>query len=416
MGETIQIEVSSLSYYAFAGVAARLALEAPVRLVREPGNEWDARAIRVELEDGTHLGYVEKGVNGWLAALLDPLGGSAAAFIAALEGGLHAEQPRLRIAFVLPEDAADPWGGSVSGYCFQPQGDAGYLLVDCARTTLARVSEALGPLAGSEPRFGASTKPAPDGRRYRWFVRLVPAAGGDAAALETELDRRMEDRFDVRSHARLLREARAAEQEKLATVREFERESGAKELELAEARKESEFYRQTAESYRGDAFEAQAQEKKLRDRVLALEAEVEGRRRRAGELQRDFEEQRRAREELEAQSSPGTAAPGGEPLTLEQVGFVLQHTCPPLQLLRDSADAIARLPNQGPVLRELSRLDQSDVKGERLEGAPGWCERHFSTGHGNDGRLYYRRRGNRAEVLVSTKPLQARDVRYLAGL
>lgn len=418
MGETIQVEVSSLPYYAFAGVAAGLALESPVRLVREPANPWDANAIRVESEDGTHLGYVEKGVNERLAALLDPPGGGATAFIAALEGGVHAEQLRLRIAVVLPDDAPDPWGDSVTGYCFQP----GYVLLDCARATLVHVREALGPLAGAEPYVGASTKPAPDGRRYRWFVRLEPATGGDDA-LEAEVDRRMEERFGVKSHARLLREARAAEQEKFRLVREFERESKAKEGELAEARKDSEFFQRAAESYRGDAHEARAKEEKLRDRVLALEAEIDGRRRRAEELQRDFEEQKRAREDLEAQAGGGAAierAPAeggsGERLALEQVRFVVEHACPPLQLLRDSEEAIAGLPRQGPLLRELSRLDAPELKGERVEGAPGWCERHFTTGHGNDGRLYYRRRGDRFEVLVSLKQTQTRDVRYLGGL
>ena len=414
MSETIQIEVSSLPYYGFAGVAAGLALESPVRLVREPANEWDANAIRVELEDGTHLGYVEKGVNGRLVALLDPRGGTATGYVAAIEGGAHAEQLRLRVAFPLPEDAADPWGDSVSGYCFQP----GYVLLDCARTTLAHVREALGPLAGPETGFGASTKLAPDGRRYRWFLRLAPAEGEAAAALEAKLDLRMEERFGVKSHAQLLREARAAEQEKFRLVREFERESNAKEGELARAREEAEFYQRAAESYRGDAHEAKGEEKKLRDRVLALEAEIEGRRRRAEELQRDFDDQKRAREELEAQAEPGAAVePGGdERLSLEQVRFVVEHACPPLQLLRDSAETIARLPKQGALLRGLSRLDAPEVKGERVEGAPGWCERHFTTGHGNDGRLYYRRHGDHFEVLVSLKQAQTRDVRYLGGL
>jgi hypothetical protein len=93
----------------------------------------------------------------------------------------------------------------------------------------------------------------------------------------------------------------------------------------------------------------------------------------------------------------------------------LIHACPPMQLLRDSEETMAGLPNQGPLLRELSRLDAPEVKGERVEGAPGWSERRFSTGHGNDGRLYYRRRGDHFEALVSLKQAQTRDVRYLAG-
>jgi len=416
MGETIQVEVSSLAYYGFGAVAASLALETPVRLVREPANAWDAHAIRVELVDGTHLGYVEKGVNRRLAAVLDAAGGGAPGFVAALEGGAHAEQLRLRVAFALPEDAADPWGDSVTGYCFQPQGDAGWLLVDCARATLPRVAAALAPLAAAEPHVGASTKPAPDGRRYRWFVRLEPAAGGDAAALEAGLDQRMEEHFGVRSHARLLREARAAEQETQRLVREFEQESRTKEQELAKAREEAATFLRAADSYWGDAHEAREQEKRLRERVQALEVEVEGRARRAEALERDLEELKRAREELEAQATPAAESPVDERLSPGQAAFALGHACPTLRLLRDSLDTLAALPNQGPLLRELGRLDAPEVKGARVEGAPGWNERHFSTGHGNDGRLYYRRRGGELDVLVSLKPLQARDVRWLAGL
>ena len=416
MGETIQVEVSSLPYYAFAGVAAGLALESPVRLVREPANAWDANAIRVELEDGTHLGYVEKGVNERLAALLDPRGGTATAFIAAIEGGAHAEQLRLRVAFPLPEDAADPWGDSVSGYCFQP----GYVLLDCARATLARVREALGPLAGAEPYVGASTKPAPDGRRYRWFVRLEPATGGDGragggggpahgGALRRQVARAAPARGACGRAGEVPARARVRARVEGEGRRAGRGPGGVGVLPARPPRATGATRTRRRARRRSCATGSWPWRRRSRAAAAAPRSCSGTSTSRSGPA-------RTWRRRPEPGAATGDARRASERLSLEQVGFVLEHACPPLQLLRDSEEAIAGLPKQGALLRELSRLDEPEVKGERVEGAPGWCERHFTTGHGNDGRLYYRRRGDRFEVLVSLKQTQTRDVRYLAGL
>jgi len=98
---------------------------------------------------------------------------------------------------------------------------------------------------------------------------------------------------------------------------------------------------------------------------------------------------------------------------------LIEALLPNIDFLRDSRDVLRdRLKSRRSalmVLRDLS-IRPGVIKGTRVQAAEGWLERHFTTGDGPNGRIYYRYSGERCSVVVSYKVDQAADIRYLQTL
>lgn len=94
----------------------------------------------------------------------------------------------------------------------------------------------------------------------------------------------------------------------------------------------------------------------------------------------------------------------------------LRVLLPKVDMLRGSEEVIfVELRDPENVLRTLERLahEPLSVQSQRVQGANEWMKVNFSTGEDNSGRLYYRRNGELMQVLISKKPDQERDIRYL---
>ncbi len=71
------------------------------------------------------------------------------------------------------------------------------------------------------------------------------------------------------------------------------------------------------------------------------------------------------------------------------------------------------------VLQQLRLISTREIsRSTRVEGAPAWREVHYSTGASNAGRIYYSDvfEDGKIRILISSKTLQARDIKYLAKL
>lgn len=84
---------------------------------------------------------------------------------------------------------------------------------------------------------------------------------------------------------------------------------------------------------------------------------------------------------------------------------------------------ITELPDRRALYRALAELNAADAAGmpvgwKRVQGAPGWWERHLKTGHHHSGRLHARLGAERRgwTVLASSKADQPCDIRRLAKL
>lgn len=117
-----------------------------------------------------------------------------------------------------------------------------------------------------------------------------------------------------------------------------------------------------------------------------------------------------------------TPAVAPKPNRLEvELGIAVAALLPRINFVRDSLRFIAvELPERDILWKALAALDRQErglpPAWKSLTGYPGWWERHFSTGHDNQGRIYARSAGtpSRWQVLVSHKQDQPMDLRWIA--
>ncbi|GEM_PF-6398672 len=97
-------------------------------------------------------------------------------------------------------------------------------------------------------------------------------------------------------------------------------------------------------------------------------------------------------------------------------GAVFNACLPSVNLIRGCEDILFfEFSNPTKAIGLISQLvlKPAAVKAEAVEGAHGWLELRFNTGNGGNGRLYFRRDGDKLDVLVSTKQEQEADIKYL---
>ena len=102
---------------------------------------------------------------------------------------------------------------------------------------------------------------------------------------------------------------------------------------------------------------------------------------------------------------------GEHPELVEKVFFnILLRT----EFKWSSIDTLCRFTDPSATIRMLRGLDDRSFDGgSNVAGAPGWREHHVSTGHSDDGRLYYSIIDGRVHVLIGTKGSQKRDISRL---
>ena len=350
--EPIRLPLAGVMHQNRRRTVQRLALGEPVWLRRDPTNSFDPNAIAVGTQTGKRLGYVGRNVATGLAPYMDEHLEPLRAVVTELTTDISAAVVGAAISLYLPAQLVATLLGSAQGweFCCDTAADgATYLMLNCDEAELTRVSNALRRQGLQFVRSGLSYSLAPDGRQYRWYVRLEGEC--PEQTLSTILN-------DTLGASRRYIDANR-------WIAEFDSENA----------------RLSAEN-------------------TALRVETTDLRGRVSELQRVLDSP------LRQQRVPPKRG----------LDIILKTLLPRLVLLRDSLDVMEReLESYEPVLRELRVLcwTPSEVRAERVESAPEWKERHFSTGQKDVGRLYFRQGDGTWMVLVSFKQYQARDVQYL---
>ena len=100
----------------------------------------------------------------------------------------------------------------------------------------------------------------------------------------------------------------------------------------------------------------------------------------------------------------------------DEIAMFLETLRPDLRFLRDSVTVIAgEFADRRGLYRAVVELDFDSLgrSWKKIHGAPGWWERHVSSGQDDLGRMYARRGGRCWDLLVSHKSQQTRDVSWL---
>lgn len=351
---------------AIAGVAHQdrrrhvrgLALGEIVRLCRDSRNEFDPNAVSVETSAGRHLGYIGRTVAATLSPYMETLREPLEAAVTELTSDVSGEAVGAAISFYLPKQLVADIIGHTHEWDFRcetnPDGGT-YLMLDCDEAELTRVTEALQGSGFPWLRSGLSYGSAADGRQYRWYVRLESEPASQILA-------------------QLLNDTLGAGRRR-SDVTEWIAEFAPENVRLLSQNEALSTHNTTL---RVENARLMARCEEL-EQTLALLRQRHGSRRR-------------------------------------ELSGVIDSVLPGVLLLRDSLDVIEReLKSPELVLRELRVLcwEPSTIRAERVQSAPEWREKHFSTGQKDDGRLYFRQRDRSWTVLVSFKRCQDRDIEYL---
>jgi hypothetical protein len=129
-------------------------------------------------------------------------------------------------------------------------------------------------------------------------------------------------------------------------------------------------------------------------------------------LQEIVDLRRQLAEPAASRPEPGRAAGRLQ----SEISTLLETIRPDFRLLRDSLTVLAgEFADRRSLYRAILELDAGTLghNWKRIQGAPGWWERHVSNGQDDSGRVYARRVQRRWDLLVSHKSQQSRDVSWL---
>ena len=301
---------------------------------------------------GEQLGYIGRNVATMLAPYMDTCRHPLEAVVTELTTDISTQIVGAAVGFYLPAGLTAEILGLAQGWefhCDQVADGATYLMLNCDEAELTRVNEALRQNGFHSSRSGLSYGVASDGRQYRWYVRLEDGPGTQILG-------------QVLSDA------------------------------LGTSRRHIDANRWIAE-FDGENVRLRSENSALREENTSLRAKT-----------------------LELQRALDSVARHRPKSRRHELDVVIDTLLPGIVLIRDSLDVMEReLKSCEPVLRELRTLcwEPAAVRAERVQAAPEWREKRFSTGEKDDGRLYFRQRDGTWMVLVSFKQSQQLDVEYL---
>lgn len=413
-------------------IVARLHIREPLCLRRDPANAHDPNAIRVERCTGEHFGFLSRALAAQLAPLLDTHGGAWPAVVTRLEGGLTDETPlEVCITIPLPEALHTTLRATPIApppefrYFYDTTAHYAYLLLDCSERRLTQIREHLEAQGLTAPRLGASHRPASNGRKYRWFVRLprdgvfteaaIDTFFAEAYGLESDRVREREARRQQEATAREIEalQSRIARLDEDHRAQEKQRTASAAEMEALR----EQLARQVRDSQ--ESAELAALYAEEQDRLAAALREAQARVRQE-EAQHDvlqWERDQALAEMSVLQQRAAQAARqngGSAPSRAEEIiGCLL----PTVTWVNGSLERLLyEFPSPLPALGQIFQIVAApgEIKAKRLQSLPDWRELHCSTGRANTGRLYFRhQQGQAIEVLLGFKGDQPQDIAYL---
>jgi hypothetical protein len=173
--EPICIPVAGLPYHNRYRIAIRLTLNERVRLRRETTNATDSNAIVFETRSKRRLGYVSRPIAAVLAPYMDAGRDPIIGEVAGIIGGADAEMVGIAVRVRLPSEMVSKirprWEDCEFCYDSSIQGCT-YLFLNCAEKTLGTLNEMCRKNGLNWVRSGVPYRTAPNGKSYKWYVRL----------------------------------------------------------------------------------------------------------------------------------------------------------------------------------------------------------------------------------------------------
>lgn len=255
----IEFIVAGTAFEERAVYAELLHLGEELTLVRDPHNPSDVNAIRLHLASGDVVGYVPRYIASELAFMLDHAaeqggGVNLSARVFELLREPVTGDCRISVTIDLPDDwvihlrsVSHENEADVRTYVFEQTQRASYVMLRCSAEQMLTVRAVLVGNGFAVDRSGFASRPASNGQRYAWFIRvpvLQQHRMGEVHQLmrhagftcDDEIEQREQHRVEqMRRAQELMWQARRIEQEarqmrERAEVQLLEKDNQIKEL------------------------------------------------------------------------------------------------------------------------------------------------------------------------------------------
>jgi uncharacterized phage infection (PIP) family protein YhgE len=409
MPKIITTEITATQYFSTVKYASCLMIDDPVLLVRVPDHAKDPNAIRVELDTGEQLGFIERKLAATLAPELDKRNAPLPAFVSGLDGGKFTTEPRIRISFTLEQKETTDTIPKIE-YFADCTGKHAYILLNTTESIVKEIIDTLQKSGFVYNKSGISHKPSADGRQYEWYVEInKPVDDCIKNQSEEHIDTFFKDHYGICSPAGKLRDLQKELEQEKQKLNEIQNDLDKSETDLQKAAEDIETHKREAGFAVDQALEYEQIAEKLQKAYDIKERE-------AAELRQQREALRLEVTMIERQEQRlKNIQTGKQSPKTSNLDNIISVLCPSIKFLRDSLDELSSLPDPAQALKSIGILSTNPekLKGERFEGTD-FKELRYSTGQSDDGRMYYRVGKERVDVLVSKKSVQGKmDKDYL---
>lgn len=384
----VEIPVAGVDHRNRQTMIRELRISERALLRREPYNPYDVNAIRVETENGQQFGYIPRKIASVLSPYIDGLQKLLPARVTGLTAGYQDHQSvSVKVTFFIPKHLQLPSGSyEYLEYFYDDSGSHTYVLLNCNEYVLENVKSELQKCEMRVLHSGVSSRPAPNGHLYQWFIRITDENKEEIAG---KVERLFESVFGVLSDE--------------AKVKRLEQEKLDLEVALRQAETDRDKLEEEKDKLENESIGYLYESDNLRDETRQKEARVEMLKCQLDQKQDELDSQKRAKRIQEASTS--------EPF--REIGQIIKCLLPDIEFLRDSLEILLyEVQGYHQAIKKLHEISYrpETVRAENFECAPGFRELHF----GKDGRIYFRRGTSEGiKVLVSTKHQQREDERYL---
>ena len=353
----IRVSIAGVMHENRWQAVSELFLIETVQLRREPGNKYDRNAIEVVRGDGKSLGYIHKAIAKILAPFMDKNQLEINAQVTEITSDITGSTFGAGLCFYLPKNIHKRVC-SVShkeiDYCLDISNDGStVLMINCDEAELSGFVDEFNNHSLKVNRKAACHRLAPNNVQYKWYM-----------VFEKGVVREAIDKY--------LREERLIIP-----------------MQVKAEKKLDEF----ANSFDSENRDLKQQITNHQNEIKELEGEIN-----------------RLQSQVESNSKRRSEKWG------EEIQAIFNGLIPNIILVRDSLNYLAyEIKDYQSVLRLLGIIahDPKRMQGKRVENAKDWCEYHFSTGEKDNGRFYYKKEGDKWNVLISEKNLQSQDIHWL---
>lgn len=257
--QAIETYVAGIMYKNHHVIVPHLALREQVYLYREPDNDYDPNAVRIEKQNKGRFGYIPKKLAEYVAPYMDATREDIVATVTEIISNTQGTKFKVKISFQLPETCVVPPATFLFQdieFHYEEDYLGNYVMVNSSEPTFDEIKSKFEADGMFFIASGLCYRPAINGHQYPFYVRFDRTSG----VTEEKVDLFFSQRFGIMSDAERARQIEI-------TIKQYESELSDLNNKLKKANEAAQTYKGLAKEYDGDA-------KRNEQEILVLKDEI----------------------------------------------------------------------------------------------------------------------------------------------